>query len=288
MSVYNWMQQDIKPLQFVKTGSVKFDSLVGGFLLGDVSIIAGYTKSGKSLVGLNLAAALTEQKNYVLYISCENKIQIDMDRLKKITHIDPTYLYYYNSSEDGNPSASTLIQEIMATLDVLPYKFVFIDGIEYAMKSTGDAYSNSQNINEDIKTLVNYLKSKDVGIIMTWQINRTGADKALCDYNGSEIQSSLSVVQNASHTFVVKKWKEQLPLSDCQRYDVDGNPLSKNKIRDLEARQPSHIKWQLRLVLSRTEINNWDRDTIDLNADYNSNEFSLFDMNILINKLENK
>lgn len=238
MNLNEWYELDIPEIEFIKTGAQNFDDIVGGIIKGGITVVAGGSGQGKSLIGLHLASLLSAT-NKIHYISIENALQIDLKRFSDLSSKRIYSMNMYNIDyENANmidDSYSALFKSIVATMN--DYDVIVIDGLDLMIDVAEDGADMYKNGNILMKNLHNALKDNPfVSIIITWQMNRNSNVKKIDELNQYAIGTSMGIVRYASHVYGVARIDKQ---------------------------------WFLKLMKSRTEFN-IDKQYINI-LDYDNN-----------------
>ena len=238
-----YLSMDIPDIEFYETGSYSFDNIVGGIIQGGITVIAGGTGQGKSMVGLHLASLLSKE-NKVLYLSIENAIQIDIKRFKKTLEIydyDVDNISYINAIL-YDESYTEILKTCLEKIKSQEYNILVIDGADLMFKDTDDGAKMFKEGEDFMKILHKTLSDTSSSCILTWQLNRGGImKKTIDDIDTSDIATSMGIVKYASQVYAVKR-----------------------QLKD----EKSPNKWFLRLIKTRTEAN-WDHATINILDDKN-------------------
>ena len=246
LTLKDYLELDFPPVEFIKTGAKNFDNIVGGILKGGITVIAGGSGQGKSMVGLHLASSLSKE-NKVLYASMENDVRIDLKRFndiisKNIYEININNINYVNAGcefDENNMLLSNkdifnnLIQEIPN------YEIIVIDGLDLLVDLSEDGADLYKNGNLLMKLLHKSLKENGLektAIIITWQMNRNANVKKIEELNQYAIGTSMGIIRYASHVYGVCRFENN---------------------------------WYLKLMKSRTEFN-IDSSCIDILDTYNN------------------
>lgn len=241
-----YFNMDIPDIEFYKTDSYSFDLIVGGIIQGGITVIAGGTGQGKSMVGLHLASLLSKD-NKILYLSIENAIQIDIKRFKKTCEI-----YDYNANNIAyinailyEESYKDILTYCLEKVKSQEFNILVIDGADLMFKDGDDGAKMFKEGEDFMKILHKTLSDTSSSCILTWQLNRGGImKKTIEDIDTSDIATSMGIVKYASQVYAVKR-----------------------QLKD--EKNPS--KWFIRLIKTRTEAN-WEQSIMNiLDEDNNIN-----------------
>lgn len=256
LTLKEYLEMDIPDIEFYETGSYCFDNIVGGILKSGITVVAGGTGQGKSMVGLHLASLLSKE-NKVLYLSIENAIQIDMKRFRKTLEI-------YNVNEENityinailyDESYSEILKTCLEKVKTGEYDIFVIDGADLMFKEDGEGAKMYQEGQNFMKSLHKTLSDTSSSCILTWQLNRGGITKEIDEIDTSDIATSMGIVKFASQVYVVKRYIK----------NEDKKETKKNK-----------DNWKLRLIKTRTEAN-WEHSTIDILDNKNNINLTFYD-----------
>ena len=266
LTLKDYLELDFPPVEFIKTGAKNFDNIVGGILKGGITVIAGGSGQGKSMVGLHLASLLSKE-NKVLYASMENDVRIDLKRFndvlsKKIYDININNINYVNAGceiDENNMLLSN--KDIFNNLinEIPNYDIVVIDGLDLLVDLSEDGAELYKNGNLLMKLLHKSLKENglETAIIITWQMNRNANVKKIEELNQYAIGTSMGIIRYASHVYGVCRFENN---------------------------------WYLKLMKSRTEFN-IDASYIDILDQYNNinlnNALQKKEVNEFIDDLKN-
>lgn len=266
LTLREYLDMDIPDIEFYETGSYCFDNIVGGILKSGITVVAGGTGQGKSMVGLHLASLLSRE-NKVLYLSIENAIQIDMKRFRKtldIYNVNTENITYINAIL-YDESYKQILDTCLEKVKTGEYEIFVIDGADLMFKEEGEGSKMYQEGQVFMKTLHKVLSDTLSSCILTWQLNRGGITKQIEEIDTSDIATSMGIVKFASQVYVVKRYIR----------DEDKKETKKNK-----------DNWKLRLIKTRTEAN-WEYSTIDILDNKNNINLTFYDESCkLVNDLK--
>ena len=255
LTLKEYLEMDIPDIEFYKTTSYCFDNIVGGIIKGGITVVAGGTGQGKSMVGLHLASLLSKNEK-VLYLSIENAIQIDMKRFRKsmdLYRATPENITYINAIL-YDESYKEILNSCLEMVKNQEYQIFVIDGADLMFKDQEDGAKMFKEGEDFMKVLHKTLSDTSSSCILTWQLNRGGITKKIEEIDTSDIATSMGIVKYASQVYAVKR-------------QVKESKDKKENIKD---------DWCLRLIKTRTEAK-WDKSTINILDERNNINFVYLD-----------
>lgn len=231
MNVRDLLDLDLSEYIKVFTNT-KLDSvLVEGFNPRSVNIFAGRTGSGKSLALLHLAYRFSIVNESVCYISFENDIYNDAERMREIdkTYVEKGNFDYYNYLELEALDYGVEKRNIVELFK--KYKYVFLDAYQLLCDDLEDGASMHAAGNVLMKELHKLSLKFGITFFLSWQLSR-GAPSDIKEIEVDDMSFSIGVARYASTVWAISK-------------EVDDN---------------LNINWRVRLIKSRAKYN--DNKTI--------------------------
>lgn len=227
-----WFNTDLPELEFIKTDT-HFDKILKGNGLPrrGITTISGYSGNGKSFALMHIAGALTKRYK-VLYLSVENAIQVDMQRIKELPERYGANLdnFSYENVAQDNLGYQEILGELGKHLKAgnVDYDAIFIDGADILCGGDTGSEMYSQG-----NTVMQYLKAVSEGlncaVVISWQLTRDSEKKTIFDIGTSDIAQSIGVVRYSSLVVAVKKKDREWWLKGTKaRFDYDYSPVSVN------------------------------------------------------------
>lgn len=225
---------EIPPKEYFLTGT-KIDEIANGIAKGEIHCVAGPSNSGKSLTLLHLAINAAIEGNKICYISLENDVADDVERIIDISNIYSLYINeniienfeYCNLSTEENRKEK--LEIIIKQLD--DFDIVFVDGTEFLIIG-----STPVEVSAYGKSLMNSLRiacrEKNSSMILSWQTGRQAGGKKLEDLGLEDLSGSMSVPQQCYTVWMIKQWHEKkfnwkLKLIKCRsKYDFDKTSIN--------------------------------------------------------------
>lgn len=213
--------------------NTKLDSvLIEGFNPRSINIFAGRTGSGKSLALFHLAYRFSITNDSVCYISFENDIYNDAERMQELskTYIEKGNFDYYNYLELealGYGVDRKSIVELFKN-----YKYVFLDAYQLLTDDLEDGASMHATGNVLMKELHKISLKYGITFFLSWQLTR-GAPTDIKEIEVDDMSFSIGVARYASSVWAISK--EQSEKSE-------------------------NVLWRIRLIKSRAKYN--DNKTI--------------------------
>lgn len=224
---------DLDLSEYVKVfTNTKLDSvLYEGFNPRSINIFAGRTGSGKSLALFHLAYRFSITNDSVCYISFENDIYNDAERMQEIdkTYIEKSNFDYYNYLQLealGYGVDRKSIVELFKN-----YKYVFLDAYQLLTDDLEDGASMHATGNVLMKELHKISLKYGITFFLSWQLTR-GAPSNIKEIEVDDMSFSIGVARYASSVWAISK-------------EVDDN---------------LNVNWRIRLIKSRAKYN--DNKTI--------------------------
>lgn len=205
-------QEGIPSIEYVKTNSILDLHFEEGFMIPSVNVIAGSTGDGKSLMLLHLAyRASVDHK--ILYVSCENSIQTDYKRIKKIRQtygdINDNNITYINIlDQEFEKDTRVKDKDIIDLIVNGNFEMIFIDSYQIMFDKGEDGASLYKVGNELIKTVYGAAVESNTAVFLTWQLVRAKVDK-IDDIDENDISQSMGIVRYATSMFVIKRNKKK-------------------------------------------------------------------------------
>ena len=178
--------------------------LIEGFNPRSINIFAGRTGSGKSLALLHLAYRFAVNNDKVCYVSFENDIYTDAERLKEVskTYIERGNFDYFNyfALEAGGYGLdkANLIETFKE------YKYVFLDAYQLVCDDLSDGASMHAAGNVLMKELHKLTLANDITFFLTWQLTR-GAPNDIKEIEVDDMSFSMGVSRYATTVWAIAK-----------------------------------------------------------------------------------
>lgn len=224
---------DLDLSEYIKVfTNTKLDSvLIEGFNPRSINIFAGRTGSGKSLALFHLAYRFSITNDSVCYISFENDIYNDAERMQELskTYIEKGNFDYYNYLEleaNGYGVDRKSVVELFKN-----YKYVFLDAYQLLTDDLEDGASMHATGNVLMKELHKMSLKYGITFFLSWQLTR-GAPSDIKEIEVDDMSFSIGVARYASSVWAISK-------------EVD---------------EKSNVNWRVRLIKSRAKYN--DNKTI--------------------------
>lgn len=227
VSALDLLQRELPEIQHIKSGS-KLDIVTNGFACGEIHIISGSPKNGKSLALLHSAMLCAMSGKKVCYLSLENSEYEDHKRI-----LDAITTYGFEDDDLINLENLYLMflqgQDKLLETYIKPainedFDIIYIDGSEY-LNPPGD---NGADINKKgkiiIRTLREYIMNseKKPPVVISWQNNRLAVEKPLSQMTVGDLSGSYAMAQVAVSVWMIvkgkKSWQMKL-LCSRERYD---------------------------------------------------------------------
>ena len=178
--------------------------LVDGFNPRSINILAGRTGSGKSLALLHLAYRLSITNKSVCYISFENDIYTDAERLKEIdkTYIEKGNFDYYNYLELEALGYGVDKKNIVELFK--KYKYVFLDAYQLLCDDLSDGASMHAAGNVLMKELHKLTLKHDITFFLSWQLTR-GAPNDIKEIEVDDMSFSMGINRYATTVWAIAK-----------------------------------------------------------------------------------
>ena len=266
-----------KKVKMVKSGIDTLDSILGGgFEIKTLSLFVGFSGSGKSLVGSNIATNVLFQKKNVLVISMEmselayfkridaNMLDIDVNQLKRTDanvlrdkfnsfkdKLGELIIKEYPVGSDSTLDIERLVEEYKRN-ENLQFDVIVVDylGIlkSYKQSYSVNTYIYQKSVAEELRALAQKL---EIPVISFAQTNRSSSGKV--DTGMDSIADSLGIVQTADNIIAIINTKELKDAGQIlirpiknrntgitdQNYSL-GIQYSKMRITDLDNSNPNN------------------------------------------------
>lgn len=182
-------RKDYTKEEYIKTGFDTIDRIIGGFLLGELSVIAGRPAMGKTGLMLSMAVKISE-KTTVLYVNLEKSLNETVKRITEcnLKNIDTTSLSseLYLMCMPGN--IDTLIGSINSHIELYETQIIFIDYIQLISEF------NKTTSNVIIEQLKRLAIDNNIAIVLASQLYASVEDEDflpsiddLRDFNSTEL-----------------------------------------------------------------------------------------------------
>ena len=177
---------------YIKTGFNALDNIIGGFLLGELSVIGARPGMGKTGLLLDMAINISRDKNTpVLYINLETPLKkltsrILENNIKEGDDISNIELYLM--SMQGN--IKTIIAEMKRYIESKNIEVVFIDYIQLVSLMKNKKYRDLE-LTVIIRQLKQFSIQENIAIVVSSQLNRN------VEYRGGERKPSLSDLRDS-------------------------------------------------------------------------------------------
>lgn len=155
---------DSKPIKRIQTGITELDRVLGGgFVDGEVVLLAASPGAGKSTLSLNIANKFAEMENNVLYVSGEESEQQIGLRAKRM-NIDNDYIKIISE---------TNIEIILGHLDEIKPKFLVVDSLQtMASSNLNGSLGSIQQSKEAATVFTLYAKQNGIITILISQVTK--------------------------------------------------------------------------------------------------------------------
>lgn len=204
----------IKPksreIEYYKTGIIQFDNYAGGIPKRGLTTLAGAAGFGKSMALMHMASntAFNNKDKKVLYISCENYIDVDMLRLNKaiVDYNIEDNLYYINISE--LITRPTVLTDMFEQILEFAPDILFLDAPEVLVVPDGEeqqfvAYEKFVN-------KISVLSLNTCTVVTSWQLKNGCASKSIDEYTSDDLSRTIRVAQSSVIVYSVGKGKDNL------------------------------------------------------------------------------
>lgn len=180
----------IGELQFLSTGVKQFDKLSGGIPCGGITIVAGATGNGKSMLLMHIASNIARNAR-ILYISVENLPEVDKKRFNSLPYnFDRNNFDYVGVQMQRISDYEQLAKDIVEAITTLHYKAVFIDGGDILIEGV-DGATMYENGNSFMKELLASCSVNKTAIIVSWQLSRGAIQKKIEDIDTCDVATSM-------------------------------------------------------------------------------------------------
>jgi replicative DNA helicase len=215
----SYIEELKRPLRRFSSGIPGMDKLLGGGLaLGTYTIGGGYTSTGKSCFGLNLAYEAAKQGRKVAIISFEMNRQSLFSRLLSIhTGIPPADLHGQDLKSavhdlrglsirlfcGGRRTAESIA--MLARREKMRYglDLLIVDYIQQIMPTVSKSASRNEALTAISASLQDISQSQDVALLALSQLNRSGArENRLGLY---ALRDSGSLEQDGDHVLLLQR-----------------------------------------------------------------------------------
>lgn len=220
------LDQTKKP-KIIKTGFRYIDDVVYGLMQKGIHLFAGGSGSGKSYILMQIAASLLKQGNDILYISLENNIYKDQERLRDAFNKAPTQgfeepgkleyltIKYVEGISEGYSKSQMIdyikllnhkVEADRANKVELPHRFIFIDAPEIILDGDTGTGMHSEG-KAFMETLVNICNKGNYTICLSWQLNSSAASLSPSNITLGNLTFSSSVAHMCSNSFAIVRCK---------------------------------------------------------------------------------
>lgn len=216
----------------------KMDRVSNGFACGEIHIISGSPKNGKSLALLHSAISCAMKGYKVCYLSLENSQLQDQERLEDA-------LNTYQFEDEDLVNLENLKMKFLQGLDNLfetdikpaindNFDIVYIDGSEYLSPSGKNGADINQKGKVIIRELRKYLMESQnkPPLILSWQNNKLAIDKKINEMTVADLSGSYAIAQVAVSIWVIvkefkgkKNWQMRL-LNSRDKYNEDNDTFN--------------------------------------------------------------
>lgn len=223
-----------------------------------LTVVSAPPKNGKSLFMLHLAMNLAWEGNIVLYISLENTLRQDLNRMKSAKNTygkgQPESFFYINKERVPSKYISEFVYKVIQNFG--EYDVIFIDATEkiISLGETGSEISkNGKEVLDNILACKAQNENKPA-IVCSWQFSKQNLNNKIEEASLASLGGSISAVQMADSIWTI-------------------------------VRNRAKGEWKIKLLASREDYST-DKDTIDV---YWNNQFDLrTNADLLIEDLKKK
>ena len=223
-----------------------------------LTVVSAPPKNGKSLFMLHLAMNLAWEGNIVLYISLENTLRQDLNRMKSAKNTygkeQPESFFYINKERVPSKYISEFVYKVIQNFG--EYDAIFIDATEkiISLGETGSEISkNGKEVLDNILACKSQNENKPA-IVCSWQFSKQNLNNKIEEASLASLGGSISAVQMADSIWTI-------------------------------VRNRAKGEWKIKLLASREDYST-DKDTVDV---YWNNQFDLrTNTDLLIEDLKKK
>ena len=223
-----------------------------------LTVVSAPPKNGKSLFMLHLAMNLAWEGNIVLYISLENTLRQDLNRMKSARNTygkkQPESFFYINKERVPSKYMSEFVYKVIQNFG--EYDVIFIDATEkiISLGETGSEISkNGKEVLDNILACKAQNENKPA-IVCSWQFSKQNLNNKIEEASLASLGGSISAVQMADSIWTI-------------------------------VRNRAKGEWKIKLLASREDYST-DKDTVDV---YWNNQFDLrTNADLLIEDLKKK
>lgn len=221
------LQKEIPEIQHINCGT-KMDMVTNGFSKGEIHLISGSTKNGKSLALLHSAILCAMSGKKVCYLSLENSEIEDHRRLEEaiitygfedndLINLENLYFMFLQGQDK-------ILENYVKPSTMEDFDIIYIDGSEY-LNPPGD---NGADINKKGKIIIRELRKYlmespyQPPLVISWQNNKLAIEKSISQMTVGDLGGSYAIAQVAASVWMIvkgkKNWQMKL-LCARERYD---------------------------------------------------------------------
>lgn len=198
---------DVDPNEFVKEQSnSRLDDLSGGFAQKSINVFAACSGSGKSNLLLHLAYRFSITHDSVCYISFENALPVDAERMQQMSKMyqqkgNFDYFNYTDLELKGYDVSKKWLKELFKQ-----YKYVFLDSYQI-IYDTEDAdgarmHTNGNALMDELRKIAYDNNSM---FFLTWQMARGAKAKSKEEQSEDDLSYSLGVSRYAITIWIIDR-----------------------------------------------------------------------------------
>lgn len=229
ISALDLLEEELPEIEHINCGT-KMDAITNGFCVGEVHIISGNPKNGKSLALLHSAILCAISGKKVCYLSLENAKEEDhrrvMDAITTYNFAEEDLYNLNNLNFMFLQGQDKILENYVKPSTQEDFDIIYIDGSEY-LNPPGDS---GADINKKGRIIIRELRKyssespRKAPIIISWQNNKLAIDKSIKDVTPADLGGSYGLAQVAVSIWMIikdlkkKTWQMRL-LCSRERYD---------------------------------------------------------------------